>query len=67
MSFLDINFLYRFVIDSADKEKFEASKKELHDLLSKPPLAGIPLLVLGNKNDLPDAASLDTIIDTLYV
>src|SRR3989338_7711414 len=38
-----------YVVDSADHEKFETSKKELHDLLSKPPLAEIPLLVLGNK------------------
>lgn len=55
------------MVDSADKEKFDASKKELHDLLSKPPLAGIPLLVLGNKNDLPDAADLNSIIEILYV
>eukprot|EP01111_Echinosteliopsis_oligospora_P010329 TRINITY_DN318_c0_g1_i1.p1 TRINITY_DN318_c0_g1~~TRINITY_DN318_c0_g1_i1.p1 ORF type:complete len:187 (+),score=48.17 TRINITY_DN318_c0_g1_i1:71-631(+) len=52
-----------FVVDSSDRERFEASKKELHDLLAKPPLAGIPLLVLGNKNDLPESANLDTIVD----
>jgi len=40
-------------------------KKELHDLLSKPPLAGIPLLVLGNKNDIPEAASVETLIEKL--
>lgn len=36
-----------FVVDAADHEKFDAAKKELQDLISKPPLAGIPLLVLG--------------------
>jgi len=52
-----------YVVDSADKEKFDASKKELHDLLSKPPLASIPLLVLGNKNDLPESVDLNSIIE----
>lgn len=55
-----------YVVDSADKEKFELSKKELHELLAKPPLAGIPLLVLGNKNDLPEAVSVEELIDTLF-
>ena len=52
-----------YVVDSADHEKFETSKKELHDLLSKPPLAEIPLLVLCNKNDLPNAVSVNELID----
>ncbi|GAM24113.1 hypothetical protein SAMD00019534_072880, partial [Acytostelium subglobosum LB1] len=43
-----------FVVDSADREKFEQSKAALHELVNKPPLANIPLLVLGNKNDLPN-------------
>jgi len=54
-----------FVVDAADPEKFEATKKELHDLLSKPPLASIPLLVLGNKNDLPAAIGVEEIISKL--
>lgn len=37
----------RFVVDAADSEKFDAAKNELRELLAKPPLAGIPLLVLG--------------------
>lgn len=62
-----VDFLIVYVVDSADKEKFELSKKELHELLAKPPLAGIPLLVLGNKNDLPEAVSVEELIDTLFV
>jgi ADP-ribosylation factor-like protein 8 len=54
-----------YVVDSADREKFETTKKELHELIAKPPLANIPLLVLANKNDLPDAASDQEIIETL--
>ena len=56
-----------YVVDSADKEKFELSRKELHELLTKPPLAGIPLLVLGNKNDLPEAVSVDELIEAMFV
>eukprot|EP01114_Cavostelium_apophysatum_P009322 TRINITY_DN22427_c0_g1_i1.p1 TRINITY_DN22427_c0_g1~~TRINITY_DN22427_c0_g1_i1.p1 ORF type:complete len:190 (+),score=30.52 TRINITY_DN22427_c0_g1_i1:114-683(+) len=54
-----------FVVDAADSEKFEAAKKELHDLLSKPPLAGIPVLVLGNKNDIHEAIGVDEVIEKL--
>lgn len=38
---------------------------ELHELLSRPSLAGIPLLVLGNKSDLPDKMSVDDLIDAM--
>ena len=55
-----------FVVDAADSDKFESAKKELHELLGKPTLASIPLLVLGNKNDLPGAIGVDEIIDKLY-
>jgi len=51
-----------FVVDSADSEKFEQAKKELQDLVSKPQLQGIPLLVLGNKNDLAEAVLADELV-----
>lgn len=54
-----------YVVDSADREQFETAAKELHELLSKPPLHGIPLLVLANKNDLAGAAGVDEIIAAL--
>jgi len=44
----------------------EGAKTELKNLLEKPQLAGIPILVLGNKNDLPGALSVEQIIDRLY-
>jgi ADP-ribosylation factor-like protein 8 len=34
----------------------------LHALLEKPKLAGIPLLVLGNKSDLENKISVDELI-----
>eukprot|EP00004_Rigifila_ramosa_P023671 TRINITY_DN667_c0_g1_i1.p1 TRINITY_DN667_c0_g1~~TRINITY_DN667_c0_g1_i1.p1 ORF type:complete len:209 (-),score=54.50 TRINITY_DN667_c0_g1_i1:239-802(-) len=54
-----------YVVDASDLGKIEESKKELQDLLSKPGVAGIPLLVLGNKNDLPEALSVDDLIERL--
>jgi ADP-ribosylation factor-like protein 8 len=47
----------RYVVDAADRDNILISKNELHDLLSKPSLDGIPLLVLGNKIDKPGAVS----------
>eukprot|EP00033_Pygsuia_biforma_P001530 GCRY01001725.1.p1 GENE.GCRY01001725.1~~GCRY01001725.1.p1 ORF type:complete len:186 (-),score=30.30 GCRY01001725.1:365-922(-) len=54
-----------YVVDAADKEKIEASKKELHALLQKQPLQEIPLLVLGNKNDLEGALGVDELIEQM--
>lgn len=54
-----------FVVDAADKEALPVAKDELHLLLEKPVLNGIPLLVLGNKSDLPDKLSTDQIIEAL--
>ena len=45
----------RHVVDCADPESIEQSRHELHELVSKPSLAGIPVLILGNKNDVEGA------------
>ena len=44
-------------MDAADPDNLSVSRGELHDLLSKPSLNGIPLLVLGNKIDKAGALS----------
>ncbi len=54
-----------YVVDSADHDALENARVELHELLSKPSLAAIPLLVLGNKNDMPGALSTTDLIDRL--
>ncbi|KAI9173275.1 ADP-ribosylation factor-like protein 8A [Blastocladiella emersonii ATCC 22665] len=54
-----------FVVDSADHTKLEAAKQELRGLLERPTLANVPLLVLGNKNDLPGALTVEGVIDAL--
>ena len=55
----------RFIVDSADKEALPTAKEELQDLLKRDTMEGIPLLVLGNKSDLPDHASVDELIEAL--
>ncbi|XP_054716067.1 ADP-ribosylation factor-like protein 8A [Uloborus diversus] len=46
-----------FMVDAANIKKLEESKKELRELLLKKQLTSVPLLVLGNKIDLPGALS----------
>ncbi|XP_067855925.1 ADP-ribosylation factor-like protein 8B-A isoform X2 [Heptranchias perlo] len=54
-----------YMVDAADFEKTEASKNELHNLLDKPQLQGIPVLVLGNKRDLPNALDEKQLIEKM--
>ncbi|CAB66925.1 ADP-RIBOSYLATION FACTOR-like protein [Arabidopsis thaliana] len=55
-----------YVVDAADPDNLSVSKSELHDLLSKTSLNGIPLLVLGNKIDKPGALSKEALTDEMY-
>ncbi|GLU10655.1 hypothetical protein SLE2022_274410 [Rubroshorea leprosula] len=54
-----------YVIDAADRDSVPISRSELHDLLTKPSLSGIPLLVLGNKIDKSEALSKQALVDQL--
>ena len=54
-----------FVVDAADHEKIDAARNELRSLLEKPQLSNIPVLVLGNKNDLPGALTVEQLNDQL--
>lgn len=53
------------MIDAADVEKIDVAKQELGNLLEKPPLQGIPVLVLGNKRDLSNALDVQELIQRL--
>ena len=53
-------------MDSADHERLAESKEELFELLERPVLGGIPLLVLGNKNDLPEAITVEKLIEEMF-
>ena len=54
-----------YVVDASDHERMEESARLLHDLLQRPTLQGVPLLVLGNKNDLPHALATQELKDRM--
>lgn len=54
-----------YVVDASDKDRLEEAKNELASLLEKDSLRGIPLLVLGNKNDLNDCLNEEEIIEKM--
>jgi len=56
-----------FVIDSADKRRMEECALELNDLLQEEKLAGIPLLLFANKQDLINAMKASEISETLHL
>ncbi|CAH8510009.1 unnamed protein product [Heterobilharzia americana] len=54
-----------YVIDSADKKRFEETGEELMELLSEDKLAGVPLIIFANKQDLISAEPANKISDGL--
>lgn len=46
-----------YLVDAIDRGRFPEAKKELDALLTSDELADVPFLVLGNKIDMPSAAS----------
>ncbi|KAA8644395.1 ADP-ribosylation factor-like protein [Aspergillus tanneri] len=54
-----------YIVDAADRAALPVATDELHELMNKPSLDGIPLLVLGNKSDLSGKLSVDELIETM--
>jgi len=48
-----------FLVDAADRTRFAEAREELGRLLEDPALREVPIAVLGNKIDIPTAASED--------
>ncbi|KAH3863736.1 hypothetical protein DPMN_026734 [Dreissena polymorpha] len=44
-----------YVVDSTDKERLEEAKIELVKLLKSPETFGLPVVILANKQDLPES------------
>jgi small GTP-binding protein len=56
-----------FVIDSADLDRIELARNELHALFSSKDLVGKPFLILLNKQDLPNAKREQEMIEILQL
>lgn len=52
-----------YVVDSADRERLPETREDLQELLEAEHLAGLPLLVLANKEDLPASKEVGELIE----
>jgi len=55
-----------FVVDSHDQERLPEAAAELERMMKEPELAECPVLILGNKQDLPNAASPAELVDRMF-
>lgn len=56
-----------FVVDSNDRERIAEAEKELQNMLSEDELRDAALLVLANKQDLPNAMTAAELTDNLHL
>ena len=54
-----------YVVDAADHDTLDESSALLLELMQRPSVQGIPLLVLGNKNDVPNALNSEDLRDRM--
>lgn len=54
-----------FVVDSNDRERISEAADELHRFLNEEELKDCILLVMANKQDLPDAMSVEEITEKM--
>eukprot|EP01061_Rhynchopus_euleeides_P030179 TRINITY_DN50215_c0_g1_i1.p1 TRINITY_DN50215_c0_g1~~TRINITY_DN50215_c0_g1_i1.p1 ORF type:complete len:181 (+),score=80.51 TRINITY_DN50215_c0_g1_i1:284-826(+) len=54
-----------YVVDSSDKKRMEETGCELNQLMEDESLAGVPVLVFANKQDLANALSAAEVSETL--
>merc|ERR1711862_269121 len=48
-----------FLLDASDRTRFDEAREELNRLLNECSLSAVPFVMLGNKIDIPTAASED--------
>lgn len=56
-----------YVVDSADKQRLEEAANELEQLLEEDKLAGVPILVFANKQDLISALKAQEVAEVLQL
>ena len=54
-----------FVVDSADKTRFSEARDELNWILESEEMTGVPLVIMANKQDMPNACSPGDVADKL--
>ncbi|CAE8738528.1 unnamed protein product [Polarella glacialis] len=54
-----------FLVDAADRTRFQEAREELSGLLEDQALSSVPFIVMGNKIDIPTAASEDELRNAL--
>ena len=54
-----------FVVDSNDRERIDECKHEIHRFLTEDELKDAMLLIMANKQDLPNAMSIPELTDKL--
>ncbi|KAI8997981.1 ADP-ribosylation factor-like protein 3-like protein [Gaertneriomyces semiglobifer] len=60
-NYFDSTDILIYIIDSVDRRRLEESGEELHNLLEESKLAGVPVLVFANKQDIVTALPGDEI------
>jgi len=56
-----------FVVDSSDRDRIDEAKDELHKALKEQELEGVKVLVLANKQDLPQAMPSAEVAEKLHL
>ena len=54
-----------FVVDSNDRERMDEVEEQLHKIINEEELKNVSLLILANKQDLPNALSQNDIVELL--
>ena len=56
-----------YVVDSSDTERINESAEELHNILSDYDMSNIPVVIMANKQDLPNSLDSDELIKLLHL
>jgi ADP-ribosylation factor protein 1 len=56
-----------FVVDSSDRDRIAESADELHSIVTDDSMRGVPVVVIANKQDLPNACSCGELADKLHL
>ena len=54
-----------FIVDSTDRDRFVTAREELHAILDDADMAGVPVIVFANKQDLPRAVEPSKLVQEL--